>query len=114
AMLLSTHALAELERQADRVIVMQRGDKIADGSLVDLRREAGLPVRVRVTLDAPLHDIPPGWQSMGPRRLERSSTEADKLTVLREAQALPGLIDIELEAPSLDEMYAHFLRREDV
>ncbi|NYT25985.1 ABC transporter ATP-binding protein [Alcaligenaceae bacterium] len=113
AILLSTHALAELEGHADRVIVMRRGKKIADGSLSDLRRQADLPVRVRLTFDFPLGDIPAGWQRMGAQRLERSCAEAGKLAILNEALALPGLADIELDVPGLDEMYAQFLRRED-
>lgn len=113
AILLSTHALAELERQADRVIVMQRGHKIADGSLSDLRRDADLPVRVRVTFEQEINDVPAGWKRMGPHRLERSCAEAAKLAALREAQDMPGVTDIEIEVPGLDEMYAQFLRRED-
>jgi len=113
AILLSTHALAELERQADRVIVLQRGRKIADGSLSDLRRDAGLPVRVRLTVEHEITSAPDNWQRVGPYRLERSCTETTKLAALREAQTLPGVTDIEIEAPGLDEMYAHFLRRED-
>lgn len=113
AILLSTHALAELESQADRVIVMQRGAKIADGSLSDLRRDANLPVRVRLTLGHEITTAPDGWQRIGTHRLERSCAEAEKLAALRDAQTIPGLVDIEFDTPGLDEMYAHFLRRED-
>lgn len=114
AILLSTHALAELEGQADRVVVMQRGRKIADGTLSDLRRSAGLPVRVRLTMAHEIAVAPEGWARIGKNRLERSCAEAEKLATLRDAQALPGVLDIEIDAPGLDEMYAHFLRREDV
>lgn len=113
AILLSTHALAELEGQADRVIVMQKGAKIADGSLGDLRRDAGLPVRIRLTLDQTPIQIPDGWQRLGAHRLELTCPAAEKLQQLRDAQAMPHVSDIELEQPGLDEMYAHFLRRED-
>lgn len=115
AILLSTHALAELGSQADRVIVMQRGHVIADGSLSDLRQHAGLPVRIRAILDIDIAPscLPPGWRQMSPRRLEHSCSEIEKLAALQFAHTLPGLIDIELETPGLDEMYAHLLRRED-
>lgn len=113
AILLSTHALAELEGQADRVIVMQKGRKIADGSLSDLRRDAGLPVRIRLTLDTDPIQLPEGWRRIGAGRIELVCAEADKLSRLRDAQAIPGIHDIELEHPGLDEMYAQFLRRED-
>jgi len=114
AILLSTHALAELEGQADRVVVMQRGRKIADGNLSELRRGAGLPIRVRLTMDYEITEAPVGWQRIGKHRLERSCAESEKLNALRDAQALTGVVDIEIDAPGLDEMYAHFLRREDV
>ena len=48
--LLCSHALTELEGQADRVVVMSRGRKVADGSLATLRGLAQLPVRIRLTL----------------------------------------------------------------
>lgn len=113
AILLSTHALAELEGLADRVIVMRKGRKIADGSLSDLRRDADLPVRIRLTLDTdPVH-IPDGWRRSGARRIEISCPQAQKLRQLHLAQTIPNVSDIELEHPGLDEMYAQFLRRED-
>jgi Cu-processing system ATP-binding protein len=113
AILLSTHALAELEGHADRVIVMQKGRKIADGSLGDLRRSAGLPTRIRLTLDVDPIRIPDGWQRIGARRIELSCSEADTLSQLRQVHQIDHVSHIELEQPGLDEMYAHFLRRED-
>ena len=44
--LLASHALTELEGRADRVVIVDRGAKIADGTLDDLRRIARLPVHV--------------------------------------------------------------------
>src|SRR5690606_33828369 len=112
--LLSTHARAEREGQAGRVVVMRNGQKIADGTMGALRRSADLPVRIRVTLRADSADhVPEGWRRLGPRRIERSCAERDKLTELRRAQAIEGLEDLEIETPGLDEMYAHFLRRDD-
>lgn len=114
AILLSTHALAELEGQADRVIVMSKGHKIADGSLASLRREADMPVRIRLTLSAEPAQLPAGWQRIGTHRIERSCVPADKLLHLHQALAIVDVCDIELEQPGLDEMYARFLQREDL
>ncbi|MFT0531257.1 ABC transporter ATP-binding protein [Castellaniella hirudinis] len=113
AILLSTHALAELEGQADRVIVLQKGRKIADGSLADLRRDADLPVRIRLSLSHDPITPPAGWRQISAQRIEISCPQADKLRHLQTAQTLDHVIDIELEQPGLDEMYAHFLQRED-
>ena len=114
AILLSTHALAELERQADRVIVLRHGHKIGDGTLADLQRGSALPVRVRVTLAAASVQAPAdGWERIDAYRHERPCGMHEKLAVLRQAQALPGVADIEVFTPSLDEIYAHMLSRKE-
>ncbi|MGY0788743.1 ABC transporter ATP-binding protein [Azospirillum argentinense] len=98
--LLCSHALTELEGQADRVVVMNRGRKVADGSLATLRGLAQLPVRIRLTL--PSGEV-----------VETTCANDDKVATLRRiACEGPELADIEVVQPSLDEMYAHFLRRE--
>jgi Cu-processing system ATP-binding protein len=48
--LLSSHALAELEGHVDRVVVMNQGRKVADGSIADLRRLAVIRPRIRLRL----------------------------------------------------------------
>lgn len=95
--LLSSHALTELDGHAERVIVVNRGLKIADGNLSELRRLAGLPSRLRCHLDGE------------PRLIEL--TEAEKPAVLRQLLDA-GASGITLEDPSLDDIYAHFLLRE--
>ncbi|MFC5353748.1 ABC transporter ATP-binding protein [Azospirillum himalayense] len=98
--LLCSHALTELEGQADRVVVMNRGRKVADGSLATLRGLAQLPVRIRLTL--PSGEV-----------VETTCANDDKVATLRQiACEGPELADIEVVQPSLDEMYAHFQRRE--
>lgn len=98
--LLCSHALTELEGQADRVVVMNRGRKVADGSLATLRGLAQLPVRIRLTL--PCGEV-----------VETACANDDKVATLRQiACEGPEIADIEVVQPSLDEMYAHFLRRE--
>ena len=65
--LLSSHALTEIEERAGRVIIMNRGVKVADGTLDDLRRIARLPTKIRMKVaDGGLADIET-W--LGPARL---------------------------------------------
>lgn len=118
--LLCSHALTELEGQADRVVVMSRGRKVADGSLATLRSLARLPVRIRLTL--PAGDIDGLVQRLGEGAaatrlaggvVELACANDDKLGLVRRiACDGPAVHDIEIVQPSLDEMYAHFLRRE--
>jgi Cu-processing system ATP-binding protein len=118
--LLCSHALTELEGQADRVVVMNRGRKVADGSLATLRSLAQLPVRIRLTL--PTDDIDALAARVGEGAaltrlaggvVELACANDDKVGLVRRiACDGPAVQDIEIVQPSLDEMYAHFLRRE--
>lgn len=118
--LLCSHALTELEGQADRVVVMNRGRKVADGSLATLRSLAQLPVRIRLTL--PTGDIDALAARVGEGAaltrlaggvVELACANDDKVALVRRISC-NGLAvdDIEILQPSLDEMYAHFLHRE--
>ncbi len=44
AILLSSHALTEVEARTDRLLILSGGRMVAEGSLPELRREAALPV----------------------------------------------------------------------
>ncbi|GEO39104.1 ABC transporter ATP-binding protein [Skermanella aerolata] len=120
--LLCSHALTELEGQADRVIVMNRGRKVAEGSLATLRSLAQLPVRIRLTVPdtgfAALEGELTGIFGRTATRLAGGVVELvcandDKLDIVRRIAGIgTPLDDMEIVQPSLDEMYAHFLRQE--
>jgi Cu-processing system ATP-binding protein len=112
--LLSSHALEELEGRVERVVILDHGRVVADGTLAELRRLARLPVRLRLAL---ADDAPPDWlhPEFAPRRLgnglvELSCLPEAKMELLRRAAADPRVADLDLEPPTLDELYAHFLR----
>jgi Cu-processing system ATP-binding protein len=112
--LLSSHALAELEGEVDRIVVMHLGRKMADGSIHDLRKLAGMSARVRIRVPegrsaelAQLRD----WSALPGRILE---TRCDETRILALLRALPDWAeDVEVLRPSLDEVYASFLGRGD-
>ncbi len=116
AILLSSHALAELAGEVDRVVVMNRGRKMADGDLQSLRALAGIRPRIRLRLPRTLRAVVNGgdpwanWQRLPGEMLELICDEADIAALLRglpaDAQA------VEIVRPSLDEVYAAFLRGE--
>ena len=110
--LLSSHALAEVEGQADRVVVMNQGRKVADGSIAELRKLAGIRPRIRVRLPrlpravANAPDAWSGWTASSEGVLEFSCEESEVSSVLR---GLPSsAADIEIIRPSLDDLYASF------
>jgi Cu-processing system ATP-binding protein len=103
--LLSSHALAELEGQIDRVVVMNRGKKVADGGIAELRSLAAIQPRIRFRATAG-DDNFSDWAAVPGGMLERSCRECDVTTILR---SLPASAQhIEILRPSLDELYAEF------
>lgn len=115
--LISSHALAEMEGCADRVVIMGSGVKIADGSIEELRGIASMPARIRLR-------TAPGEQlrvetHLGlngcHRRLSDTLIEVElpsskKLRFIHHAAGLEDrVLDIDVLPPSLDELYAHFL-----
>lgn len=111
AILLSSHALAELADQADRIVIMKSGVKTADGDLHALRRDAGLPTRLRAWF-ADAVNLPAPWQPEGDGWVCASS-EADKVARLGELWQAGQPTNIDILPPALDDLYAHFLRREE-
>lgn len=112
--LISSHALTELEGRAEHVLIMNRGQLIAQGTLAELRSISRLPIRVSLTL-APGVSGPPLWMNGAsiatPRcRVMLVSDEISKMELLRVAASDHSVTNIEIVAPTLDDLYAHFLR----
>jgi Cu-processing system ATP-binding protein len=118
--LLSSHALTELGERAGRVIIMNRGVKVADGSLDQLRHVACLPTRIRLKIHDRGFDNLPAWLgAVVTRRINGCTIEIDaspesKIELLRRAtdEAAP-VEDLDVVPPTLDDLYAHFLRSQE-
>jgi Cu-processing system ATP-binding protein len=116
--LLSSHALTELEERAGRVIIMNHGIKVADGSIDELRRLARLPTKIRLKVSGLESGEVPAWLPSGApcRRLNGHVVEIDaapeqKIDLLHRATAEGSSVeDLDVVPPSLDELYAHFLK----
>jgi Cu-processing system ATP-binding protein len=117
--LLSSHALTELEERAGRVIIMNRGVKVADGSIERLRNIARLPTRIRLKVAGLAPGEMPAWLPAGAacRRVNGHVVEIDaepdrKIELLHRATASGTSVeDLDVVPPTLDELYAHFLRQ---
>ncbi|MBD9373752.1 ABC transporter ATP-binding protein [Rhizobium sp. ARZ01] len=112
--LLSSHALTELEGRADRVVIVNEGEKVADGSLDTLRSLAHLPTRVTVKLatgKSPAGwNAGSGWRITGVDTVETEVALENKVALLRAVTANPAEVaGLQLVEPTLDDLYAHFL-----
>ncbi|UEM03444.1 ABC transporter ATP-binding protein [Skermanella rosea] len=120
--LLSSHALTELEGQTDRVAIMDRGRLIALGTIEKLRSIARLPVRMRISVAGSAEDLirqlngtalnAPSISGgeMNGFAVDLTCGDDSKMEVVRRAAAFgPAVRDIEIFPPTLDELYAQFL-----
>lgn len=116
AVLVSTHALTEIEAHADKVVLIHGGRVLAAGTLADLRDGARLPTLARLRLRA-------GKSVAGiavPDSGIRVSQEADRATITVPPGDLPAFLDVltemrpwleevEITPPTLDRLYQHLL-----
>jgi Cu-processing system ATP-binding protein len=115
--LISTHALAEIEDRVDRAAIMHRGRLLAAGTLAELRHGVRADVRIRVEVEPcttrhVLAALPPGTRCVEStdRTLLLEVAPEAKLAVLRAlAQCGERIADIELAAPGLQELYAQLV-----
>ncbi len=110
--LLSSHALTELEARTDRILILSKGQLVADDELGTLRAQAGLPIRLKVwTKPGAVREVA---EQLGAGKMNGTSVELDcglddKVRTLSAISALGNLVeDVDVHAPSLDDVYRHF------
>lgn len=111
---ISSHALSELEGETDRIAILGGGRVLAAGALDEIRRDARLPVRLRIVTmpcqtGAVAAAIPVSVtvERAGGETLELTCDPAVKMAVLRTLTLLGDQVrDIEVLPPSLDAIYA--------
>jgi len=114
AILMSSHALSEVEARTDRIAILSKGRKVADGSLNVLRTDAALPLTVQLRPQ-------PGYTSQVAAAfpeakqagdvLTLTCAQTDKLNVLTRITAVRDTIqDFDFLPPSLDDIYVQISR----
>ncbi len=112
AVLLSSHALTELESRTDRVAIMSRGRLVADDTLPALRTAARMPVRIRVTARPGKIESVAG--TLGGTRVNGQAVlleclPEEKLPLMGRIMALGTEIeDLDVTPASLEELYRHY------
>ncbi len=111
---LSSHILTELEARTELVAIMRQGRLAAWGTLPELRRAAGLPVKFRLTTPGAARQVADrlgglDLSHVNDHSIELSCDMPDKMAVLRQiAQLDIPVEDMDLHLPSLDDVYVHF------
>jgi Cu-processing system ATP-binding protein len=115
--LISSHALNEVEAHADRVAILRQGRLLTCGTLAELSEQAALPVRLRLACESQATARVAGQfdkrldvHHIDAEHIELECPHADKMAVLREIADLgETVVDVDLRPPQLDEIYAHFM-----
>ena len=117
--IISSHSLKEVEAQADRVVIMDQGRVVANGSLPQLYEQAQLQVNIVVTLDVQYTEqvikqlsglLATVTTSKGGLSIDCSVT--NKMIVLQKVMNLGDIVDdIQIKLPKLDDIYLHYIGR---
>jgi Cu-processing system ATP-binding protein len=99
---------------------MSHGAMVAHGSIDELRRIAQLPAKVRLTVSGETETIRnwlgrvEKWRQVNGHVVEIDATPERKIELLRRATDVGAPVkDIDVVPPTLDEIYAHFLRTQE-
>lgn len=117
AIVLTTHDLADIERLCPRLVVVDHGHVVHDGTLAELHARYGSRRRVVVDLDRPYDDLPhvPGV------KVDRVEDEGHRVVfaldgvpagalIARLAQ-LGGLRDVAVQEPDIEDVVARLYAR---
>lgn len=112
AVLLSSHALTEVEGRTDRIAILSKGRLVADGPLDRLARDAALPITVRVSArEGRADDVQRhlGGQRINGKSVVLSCEPGTKVGLLGQMAALGEEIeDFDVSMPSLDDIYRFY------
>lgn len=105
--ILCSHVLPGVEKYIDRALIMGQGSLLAEGDLHDLRDKANLPMTLRLDGDIELpEDLRSYQDSSDPNKLTLPIQH--KMKALQTLMALPGLSNLDLHLPTLEDLYTHF------
>ncbi|MEJ3745306.1 ATP-binding cassette domain-containing protein [Actinomycetes bacterium KLBMP 9797] len=104
-LVLTTHDLADIERLCRRLVVIDHGRVVHDGTIEELHARYGSRRRVVVDLDAPVASHPAAIVEADGRRLiiEVNGAAAG---VIADLAGLPGLRDISIQEPDIEDVVA--------
>ncbi len=112
AVLLSSHALTDLETRTDRIAIMSKGQLVANDSLTILRQRARLPIRLDVTTRNAAADRVSahlGGTRMNGQSVYLTCQQDEKLGKLQQIMALGSdVLDVGITPASLEDLYRYY------
>ena len=117
AILLSSHALTEVEARTDRIAILSAGALVANDTINALRRKAALPITLHISARSGAADEVA--QRLSGQRVNCAGVDLvcqphDKMQRLGQIAELGDLIDdVDFMPPSLEDIYSHYSRRKD-
>ena len=115
SILLSSHALTEVEARTDRIVILSKGVMVANAALAELRRKAALPIQMQLRAAGAAADQVAarlGGARFNGATVTLSCAPEQKLARLAQVTALGDMIeDVEVIPPSLEDLYTHFSKQ---
>jgi Cu-processing system ATP-binding protein len=115
SILLSSHALTEVEARTDRIVILSKGVMVANAALAALRRKAALPIQIQIRASEGAADqlaARLGGARFNGATVTLSCEPDQKLGRLGQITALGDMIeDVEVIPPSLEDLYTHFSKQ---
>lgn len=123
AILISSHALSEIEGEIDKILIMKRGEVVIQGTLDQLRETAKLPTRIQVTATPGEETRFKVFQQQSPYAVngeERTGIfsflcrQEEKVALMEQIMVQQDSIrDLQIIPPRLDDLYAYFVGRDE-
>lgn len=112
AVLIASHALTEVEARTERIAIMKDGRLVADDTLANLSKRAGLPTRIRIRATGAEADRVAealGGTRINGRTVDLLCDATGKLDRLKQVIALGDAVtDFDISPPRLEDLYRHY------
>ena len=113
AVLIASHALTEVEAQTDRIAILRDGSLVADDTVANLARKAGLPIILKVQTKASDTADRIAAETGGVRvngmSVEIRCTADGKMAALHSLSGMGAEVaDIDITPPGLEDLYRHY------
>ncbi|SDK76954.1 ABC transporter ATP-binding protein [Microbulbifer yueqingensis] len=113
---LCSHVLPGVEPYIDEAAILAGGRLVARGNLASLRRQAGLPVRLKAQAPGAdellqrLNGNVPRLDTVtrDSNTIELDVRPGDKMTAIRSLMNSAELDDLQIQQPTLEDLYCHF------